>query len=326
MSGYTNFVTKVGRSSLRIFLILVMWSSPAAVAQENFVASARTCSPDEVGQWRFVREHRLGVRTSPVREWIDMFPAEQRPRYPKNIWFPQDGYSHDACGTLSDYGESSGYTGDSWTNFFLGGGSDDDWTMNIIPGERDRYLLEDSVPFLLPGLLDALTMPILAARRNVLLDCPPNSGLNNCLHVEIDPPRGVRNKVWGPGKLSPVKDQPVCVHGPWVRDCDHGCWPEIHPTERIWWRHSVPGFEQFILMLIQDASGRFEHRSNFDFGEALADEPPQGWKPWADGPRRATFKVAFEHDSATNPQPVVFAIDEFVATHVVTEQDLRKMK
>ena len=60
------------------------------------------------------------------------------------------------------------------------------------------------------------------------------------------------------GRAKPV----FGVYGPLVSDCNHSCWPEIHPYDWIWWRHppSPQGAgARWSIGFLRDASNRMPH-------------------------------------------------------------------
>ncbi len=71
------------------------------------------------------------------------------------------------------------------------------------------------------------------------------------------------------------------------------------------------------MMLIQDDSNRFDNKGEFD----LEGNLPNGWKPWAEPPLTAQFKIAFEVDPAASSLPYKMDIREIHKRLVVTKED-----
>jgi hypothetical protein len=85
-------------------------------------------------------------------------------------------------------------------------------------------------------------------------------------------------------------------------DANHDFRSEIHPVDMMWFKDHFAGgggssrpFDIFWLFFLQDNTGRFDDRDNFDCDGSA----PSGWEPWAESPRSGQFNVAFEVDPAS---------------------------
>lgn len=87
------------------------------------------------------------------------------------------------------------------------------------------------------------------------------------------------------------------MYGVHVLDCNHQCWPEIHPYEWVWWlelnpaKDDRPHEKRWLVGLTEEASSRF--------------------KAWSKGPRRGVVSIPFAFKNEDTQQ---IHID-----HLVTE-------
>ncbi len=95
------------------------------------------------------------------------------------------------------------------------------------------------------------------------VECTPARGLRDALDSAFYPTRRPHDLATHPnvGRAHPV----IGVYGPLVLDCNHSCWPEIHPYEWIWWR-TGPSAEgappAWSVGLLRDVSNRMKHWSH----------------------------------------------------------------
>jgi hypothetical protein len=275
------------------------------------------CNQGSVQHWNQTVDETLGVYGYEYGGGanIGFAPAEKFAAQNNNR-FPLDGRKHTLCGTLHRF------------STFDGPFSEMDWNNFIIPSPSFMYLYTDALPF----------------RGGEGLQCIDDNwstcgDTEECVEVEVTPHQNFWENPWfrrstgdSPLENADGNGQPVCTYGPWVRECLHGHKPEIHPSELLWWKEREMTISEtvefFWLMQLHDASHRFDDEGNFDFGNPIFSDPPEGWKPWAGAPRMNGFNVAF----ALNPsfERVVFDLGqaadlnwpEFWSSKLVRTQDL----
>lgn len=87
------------------------------------------------------------------------------------------------------------------------------------------------------------------------------------------------------------------MYGVKVLDCNHRCWPEMHPYEWVWWLELNPKHDdrakekRWLVGLIEEASSRF--------------------KSWSKGPRRGVISIPFTLKNGENQNVII--------EHLVTE-------
>lgn len=114
-----------------------------------------------------------------------------------------------------------------------------------------------------------------------------------CISGEVTAPESFRTANpwfdWS-RQTSTLVRTPVCVFGPWVSDDAHKSRPEIHPVNALWWssrrnegshrneccerhrRHEADLMKVRTLIILQDASGRFQRSEAFrTTGNGLQD-------------------------------------------------------
>ncbi|MFZ2898887.1 MAG: hypothetical protein WA004_09710 [Saprospiraceae bacterium] len=221
-----------------------------------------------------------------------------------NSWRPVDGYKHTLSATLDHF---------NW-NY----SDDEDWNLHCIPNTEFQFLID-----------------VVEAMHSESKGWHKKCAGEKCMEGEISPDKHFWNNPWFfiPGAspedsegngYSWLEGREMCFFGPWVMDANHDFKSEIHPVEMIWWKdHFENGFggldskpfDVFWLMLLQDNTGRFDDRNNFD----CDGDTPQGWEPWANSPISGQFNIAFEVDP--DGPPVHFEIVEIFNRFVVTSKN-----
>jgi hypothetical protein len=218
-----------------------------------------------------------------------------------NAWKPVDGSNHMLVGTFHHF---------NW-NY----DDDDDWNIHVIPDSAFAELITR-----------------VEASHPESADNHVRCGSPHCMEAEISPDKKFWNNPWffAPGEhpndaddngFSLLEGRKMGFYGPWVVDANHDSKSEIHPASMIWWKEiwAIGGGSPsalFFLMLLQDNTGRFDDRNNFDCGGSA----PPGWQPWTQSPVSGQFSVAFEADPA-GPL-VVFSVNEMFSRFVKTSQDV----
>ena len=156
---------------------------------------------------------------------------------------------------------------------------DADFTLNVIPAPKYKYLITDAHPPEQSVLQAGKTL--LAERENPYGDCDKPF---TKVHTEIDSVPRVKKTL--DYLVSSRAGKQIAVYGPWIYDRGHCHQPEIHPAEQIWWSAQIRTIKQYFFSLISDASQRFWWRKQMDDGTKL--------RPWAAPPVKGTFAIAFE--------------------------------
>ena len=334
-------INRSGLTTLIVLqLVVLMGSVVHAQPGQNFiVANAPICDLDQISSWERTRDSALGVagrdpiaRRGNIRDYLDYYAAIKDAPFDffgKN-WYPVDGLKHTLCGKLHKY------------NFYDGSGAEADWNNYIIPGPGFDYLMDEVRPLMSIALIrNPLTGQLITAdswhdccpARDASGMCPPDKR-NNCLEAEITPDENFYGNRWFPkpvlkvsiegGRLvvtnlvkdeSPLEGQTLCAYGPWIYEEVHGNRPEIHPSELLWWREARAdggaGPKDWLLMLVQDDSNRFDRAGDF----SGSNRPPE-WRPWSQFPRTGEFKIGFEVN--LSEPPATYTILELEKRHVVT--------
>jgi len=167
-------------------------------------------------------------------------------------------------------------------------------------------------------------------------ECGINTGskygkeLHNCFEAEVTPRKDRFNSNWfhrdgvppSTQACSTMVDHDLCVYGPYVTEAVHGNRPEIHPLEAIWWRNEqatnlkFPAAQDWTLLHVQDASDRYDSRSNFS---PRPGDDELDWAPWAELPRVVDFRIGLEAPSQPSG-PLVFNSDEDYADGIVVNE------
>lgn len=263
----------------------------AACATRDFVVHSSTLCHCDAGvdtpcrgaaeRWRVAVEQQLEVEASDFHrgETIGTACEAEGDHWIANTWKPVDGLNHTLVGTMHHF---------NW-NY----DDDEDWNIHVVPDAPYAELIA-RVEQLHPE----------SAAKHV------RCGLPHCMEAEISPDRKLWSNPWffAPGThpadaddsgVSVLEGRKMGFYGPWVVDAHHSSKAEIHPSPMMWWtdRFAISGsspIDVFWLMLMQDNTGRFDDRDNFDCG---GDAPP-GWQPWTQSPVSGQFSIAFEADPA----------------------------
>ncbi len=299
------------RASLSFLFALLI---AAGAAADNFVVDPATVCHCDAGidspclaaaeRWRRAVDTSIEIDASDFKrgEFIGTACESEGDHWWTNVWKPVDGFKHTLVGTLHHF---------NWNI-----GDDEDWNLHVIPDAAFSELIT-IVETRHPG-------SILKHRK---------CGEPSCMEAEISPDKQLWDNPWflQPGThasdrddngFSVLEGRTIGFYGPWVVDANHCSKAEIHPVPMIWWKDhwengfgSSGPFDVFWLMLMQDNTGRFDDRDNFDCG---GDTPP-GWEPWTQSPVSGQFSVAFVVDPAG--EVVTFSIDEIFNRFVMTRND-----
>ena len=220
-----------------------------------------------------------------------------------NSWRPVDGFKHNMSATLHHF---------NW-NY----DDDEDWNLHVVPRTPFSFLIDD-----------------VEAMHSDSADDHRKCGDTPCMEAEISPDKQFWTNPWFfiPGTttgdvegngFSNLEGRQMGFYGPWIMDANHDFKSEIHPAEMMWFKDhfrrgvsgSGPPLDIFWLLFMQDNTGRFDDRDNFDCDGSA----PPGWRPWTDSPRSGQFNIAFEVDPGT--EVANFYIVELFKRFVVTKSD-----
>lgn len=237
----------------------------------------------------------------PVGNMINYPPAEKTYwnfSAGQNNWIPLSYEKQVCCGRLENF------------KTYDGKGDEMDWNFFILPSDEFSFLITKALPY-----KEETTLMSSGGWHK-------NDRGQYQMEAEITPDQSLYKNNFFPKKGSGKVGDPdislegkqVCFYGPWVREWFHHHRPEIHPSEMIWWRTS----NGYYMMLLQDDSNRFDDKTDFDTGGGLL---PSSWKPWAEPPLTAQFKIAFEVKPSASGLPQKMEIEEVYKRFVVTKND-----
>jgi|GEM_PF-3146512 len=256
------------------FLILILVST-RGISQKNFVVSnLPTSTQNDLNEWNRVVNKMQGINAvDPVGgDVIYSYPAEKSEwgsfLGQINNWRPLSSQKQTLCGILDRF------------NTYDGDGAEMDWNNFIIPNDEFSFLITDALPFKGGDGFWCV--------EDNWQHCGDNRTIP-CVEAEITPDESFYENPYFPKSIgeSYLEGREICVYGPWVRECVHGHRPEIHPSEMVWWQDDD---KNYYMMLVQDDSNRFDESDKFDTDGSA----PSDWKPWAQPPLTAQFKIAFK--------------------------------
>jgi len=256
--------------------VLIVCSAPAVgSAQERIdITALPACSAAQRERHRLVTTSMQGAWVSELEDHV--IGAARAVKYNTLMgdnWFPADVVRHTLCGRL-DHFKTTGPV------------------PVFDPRERDwNILVEPTGTF--AHVLDDLAETV--SRRSSLVDCrQPVGGADrdcHCVEIEVTPDPGFADNRWfcSSERTSSRVGKAVCSYGPWVFEWAHGLRPEVHPAHLLWWRETAPNGWRQLLLLVRDASQRYDTDDDFD------RKPGTGpGTPWSREGRSVELRVAFE--------------------------------
>ncbi|WP_026449839.1 hypothetical protein [Aequorivita capsosiphonis] len=276
---------------------------------------------EDLDKWIRIVTKMQGIEGfDPVRNLIGVRPAEKRIKdlpgtgY-KNNWLPVGAQKQVCCGKLENFTTYDG-TGDEM-----------DWNFKVLPNDEFSFLITmvqqyKNESFLMSPdgwhknkrgqfLLEAEVTPDQSLYNNVFF--PKRTTIIVDTIIELGVQKVRRKKKDSNDPDIALEGKEMCFYGPWVREWFHHHRPEIHPSEMIWWREN----NGYYMMLIQDDSNRFDDEDDFDL-DGIGNN---SWKPWAEPPLTAQFKIAFEVNPTEPILPLKMDIREVYKRFVVTKDD-----
>jgi hypothetical protein len=241
------------------FLVFGLTAAPAC--GQEIVAQSNTpkCSATQQSDWDITTKDALGVIGHDLEQRsLGSIPAN---RILRKNWWPLQDVKMPICGTLHHF---DWHSGDVFTS-----ADEQDWNNFLIPSPAFQQVFRDALP----------------TDRSQVWRC----GEEYCMEAEITPnSRFYENPWWSKkAKKSELVGKQLCAYGAFVEEEWHGRRPEIHPSELYWWRDNET--HSYSMLLQEDASGRFDKEGNY----ANLKQAPPTWRPWAQAPRNAEFRLAF---------------------------------
>lgn len=179
--------------------------------------------------------------------------------FTENNWHPLRVPKQILVGTFSSFGVFD------W-------GTESDWNIHIAPGPDFENLITTALERIYADTDEWMRTP--DGRYTIEAEItPPGYGRNNPWFNNIHVKTYLQNKQIG-------------VYGPFVGERLHGYRPEIHPCEQIWWKEND---NTTVLLLVADASFRFDEMSDYSTQGAIGDP-----KPWSlSRAQEALIKIPF---------------------------------
>ncbi|EAR01997.1 hypothetical protein [Maribacter sp. HTCC2170] len=274
-------------------------------SKNNFlITNPPRSTQEDLNKWNRIVNKMLGIEGfDPVSNFINYPPSEKRivgipGTGSNNNWIPLSYKKQVCCGKLENFKTYDGF------------GDEMDWNFFVLPNDEFSFLITDALPY----------------RKETRLMSSngwhKNDNGQYQLEAEVTPDQSLYDNPFFPKKGSKKVGDPdvvlegkeVCFYGPWVREWNHHYRPEIHPSEMIWWRLNGG----YYMMLIQDDSNRFDSKDDFDLDGLL----PNNWKPWAEPPLTAQFRIAFIVNPSDSGLPYKMHISEVLKRFVVTKDDV----
>tara|TARA_R110000868_G_scaffold9349_10_gene46825 strand:+ start:3246 stop:4583 length:1338 start_codon:yes stop_codon:yes gene_type:complete len=289
-------------------------------SRSNFlVTNPPRSTQEDVDKWNRIVTKMQGIEGfDPRHNTIGRPPAEKN--WPsaagwKNNWIPLNDQKQVCCGKLENF------------KTYDGRGAEMDWNFFVLPNDEFSFLITEALPFREEtvfmsdsgwhknerGLfqLEAEVTPDQSLRQNVFFP-RRTTVIIDTVESLFGPPRIIKREKKSNDPIIGLEGRELCFYGPWIREWFHHHRPEIHPSEMIWWRER----KGYYMMLIQDDSNRFDDSGDFDL-----DGSPSNWKPWAEPPLTAQFKIAFEANPIESGLPQKMDIRETYNRFVVTKDD-----
>jgi hypothetical protein len=328
-----------------IHLLTTALLTVGALAQSKFeINSLQPCTEQQNDKWKQLQTEFNGVLAKNPDTSVTAQYSAGRFGYfgvylfPSN-WMPLSDSKHTMCGRFARF---------DWNVIpvinDIGLSDENDWNIRIIPSDLFRDTFNDALPYStkptevwscdpMPkddrdrhqcGETGGVEYKCTDSPANATPGALPGGNCHNCFEAELTPRTNRFQTPWfkknqPSGACSTLVDQSICVYGPYVTESVHGNRPEIHPIEALWWRNNQhaspdsPDEQSWTLLHVQDASHRFDDRSDFS---PLPRDDSADWAPWAAPNQSAQFDLFFE--TPTSPQqPVEFQMNELMADGIV---------
>lgn len=269
-----------------------------------------------LAEWKEASEESLGVAGKDVvGHRLGSYAA-------KSLWYPNSGQKVTVCGK-GQFAFVYDPGGDEW-----------DWNIAILPKQHYQFAITDAMKLVQPHQIGGWKKGdinesicgtgVYACNNNnqpyvMYLEVTPDEGfyVNPWLYKDYERDASGKIKTDPNGSLirhdgSRFVGTELCVYGPWVRDRGHDFWPEIHPSELLWWHEKTKVRDQYYLMHLQDDSNRFDRPEQFSgasecvsYSDSCQEfrvkpEIATWWRPWAEPPRVGQFRIAFEADLSSS--------------------------
>jgi hypothetical protein len=317
----------MGRRVVIATVIATIFALPSAAQKRIDLGNLTSCDASQNQRWQTLQTELSGVETrDPYTPGVGWYSAGRFGfaglyLFPYN-WLPMSATKQTMCGRFERF---------DWNPL----GKEQDWNLRIIPSVLFDPMFVDAKQYA-SNQSDVWTCDPTPHEDRDRHQCGVNTGtqyggeLHNCFEAEVTPREDRFDNSWfsrdgvAPDNksCSTIVDDNLCVYGPYITEAVHGNRPEIHPLEAIWWRNrqganleSSAG-QDWTLLHVQDASGRYNTRSNFS---PRPGDDELDWAPWAESPRVVDFRIGVE--VASQPvTPLRFSSDEEYADGVVLNE------
>jgi hypothetical protein len=244
--------------------VILAFMSTTSSGQSTTVtkADAPKCSASQQRDWILATKDMLGmVGQDSNQASLGSVPVN---RIWRKNWWPLQDKKIPMCGRLHHFDWHAGDV--------VSGEDEQDWNNFLIPTGIFHQIFQDGFP----------------ADTSQVWKC----GEEYCMEAEITPNSKFYENQWWSKKMKTAQltGKELCAYGPFVEEEWHGKRPEIHPSELYWWDDGDSRW----MLLQEDASQRFDERGHY----ANLKQAPSGWQPWAQAPRHAEFRIAFELDGS----------------------------
>ncbi len=162
-------------------------------------------------------------------------------------------------------------------------GDENDWNINILPNSGFENFIAEALEFKMNNWYTLL--PLFSEQDN----WGTTTDGKFTIEAEITPRKNEFNNHWfnNVQKKTYLLNKIIGLYGPFVSEEAHGRRPEIHPSEQIWWKEDD---NKTMILLVADASNRFDNNSDFD--DSYAEN---NWHPWTqDKGQEAELSIPFE--------------------------------
>jgi hypothetical protein len=246
------------KSLFSLLMLLLCQLTPSIMAQSVDFTNCGRCSSQQISFHTDVQTKYLGIWGEnpgvPSTYWLkgtNKFGGGWEignvvDAFTENNWHPLRVPKQIMVGTIHSFGVHD------W-------GTESDWNIHIAPSQDFESLITTGLERIYTNTDEWMR----------------TSDGRYTIEAEITPPVYGRNNPWFNNitEKTYLQNKQVGVYGPFVAERLHGYRPEIHPSEQIWWKENE---NTTVLLLVADASFRFDEMSDYSEQGAIGDP-----KPWS---------------------------------------------
>lgn len=246
------------KSIYSFFLLLLCHPPSSIMAQSVDYSNCANCSTQQISFHTDVQTKYLGVwginPSVPSTYWLKgtnkfgsgLDIGNVVDAFTENNWHPLRVPKQIMVGNINSFGVHS------W-------GTESDWNIHISPSQDFESLMTTALERIYANTDEWMR----------------TADGRYTIEAEITPPTYGRNNPWFNNITAKtyLQNKQVGVYGPFVAERLHGYRPEIHPAEQIWWKEND---NTTVLLLVADASFRFDEMSDYSEQGAIGDP-----KPWS---------------------------------------------